>query len=413
MGIADVIPGVSGGTMALILGIYARLIASIRRVDTRMVVALANGAFHRRLFARLLRPMDPPSDDPVLARADAAAFLAVLLLGIGVAVLTGARFIPTLMENHPEIMRGFFLGLVLVSVLAPLRHMRERRIRHLSIFLAVAATTASLLTLPTDQSTFATGELTLTRATSKPAETLHITPTMRWVLSESGDSGKHSLSFRPLGETRRWSEDAPSIIIPVIATRTGDDGNLPADARLDFKASTGAITGLSITNEKPIRGGVDPSPLWIFACGAIAICAMILPGLSGSFLLLLLGQYDFILFQLHLLLHGDSSGPGIYVLVFLAGITVGILSFSRILHALLARAQDGTMAALAGLMIGSLYKLWPWQSATMTGEVPIAPMEGLLLGPSAACVVGMALVGAFLYLDRREDPVHAPDPSIS
>ena len=101
-------------------------------------------------------------------------------------------------------------------------------------------------------------------------------------------------------------------------------------------------------------------------------------------------------------------GPGT-----LAGITVGILSFSRILHALLARAQDGTMAALAGLMIGSLYKLWPWQSATMTGEVPIAPMEGLLLGPSAACVVGMALVGAFLYLDRREDPVHAPDPSIS
>ena len=412
MGIADVIPGVSGGTMALILGIYARLISAIRHMDLELLPALLKGAFHRRLFARLLTPLAPPSEDPVLARADAAAFLAVLLTGIVVAVLTGARFIPSLMQNHPEIMRGFFLGLVLVSVFAPIRHMREQHVRPLSIFLVVAATPASLLTLPTDQSSFANGEITLTRGPSTPPGELHITPTMRWVVESNEEEGKYGLSFRPLGGSVQWDATEPSITVPVIATRTGSDGNFPAGSKLAFRASPPPFPTLSIHNESPLEGGVEPSLGWIFTCGAIAICAMILPGLSGSFLLLLLGQYDFILFQLHRLLQGDVNSAGPHVGIFLIGITVGILSFSRLLHALLARAHDGTMAALAGLMIGSLYKLWPWQTPSLTGDIPLAPIDGLVLGPAVACLIGMTLVGVFLHMDRdRVESSTAPPRS--
>ena len=157
---------------------------------------------------------------------------------------------------------------------------------------------------------------------------------------------------------------------------------------------------------------MEPSLGWIFTCGAIAICAMILPGLSGSFLLLLLGQYDFILFQLHRLLQGDVNSAGPHVGIFLIGITVGILSFSRLLHALLARAHDGTMAALAGLMIGSLYKLWPWPPPSLTGDSPLAPIDGLVLGPAVACLIGMTLVGVFLHMDRdRVESSTAPPRS--
>jgi uncharacterized membrane protein len=358
--------------------------------------------------------MATPSEDPVLQRADAAAFLAVLLVGIGSAVLTGARFIPELMQNHPETMRGFFMGLVLVSVAAPVRHMREQRLRHLSIFLAVAATTASLLTLQTNQSSFASGEITLSRGAATPAEAMNIDPSMRWSLNDSGEDGKHGLTFRLLGEAPEWSSNAPSITVPVMATRAGSDGNLPPDQRLTFTNSPPSMADVSIRNEKPLQGGLNPSNAWIFACGAIAICAMILPGLSGSFLLLLLGQYDFILFQLHLLIHGADSAAGPRVAFFLAGITVGILSFSRLLHALLERAHDGTMAALAGLMIGSLYSLWPWQLMTAAGSTPAAPAEGQLLSPLLACVLGMALVGTFLMIDTPaatsgHEPAPTPD----
>jgi putative membrane protein len=138
-----------------------------------------------------------------------------------------------------------------------------------------------------------------------------------------------------------------------------------------------------------------PSTWWfLFISGAIAICAMILPGISGSFILLLLGQYQTVLGAI------NDRNLGVIAIVG-AGATVGILSFTRILHWLLARFHDVTIAALIGFMAGSLRKIWPWKETLETAMVrdgqPI-PIRQINVLPDALNVevgmaVGLAAVG--------------------
>ena len=159
------------------------------------------------------------------------------------------------------------------------------------------------------------------------------------------------------------------------------------------------LSGLGkVSVQGKLNGGASP-PLWaVFLAGAIAICAMILPGVSGSFLLLLMGQYDYVLF----IFVAPSAGPpdsGAILVCFLLGITIGILAFSRVLSALLKRAHDETMAVLMGLMIGSLGMLWPYQGE---GGTLLSPADGTSLLPLAAMAVGSALIGLFLFLDSRK-----------
>ena len=139
MGVADIIPGVSGGTMALVLGIYSRLLLSIRYVDLGLLKCITQKAFYTRALSRLRSPLAPPSEDPILARADAVAFLVVLVIGIFSAIVTAARFIPGWMADYPEIMRGFFFGLILVSVAAPARQMLQPNWAKLSLPIVMTA----------------------------------------------------------------------------------------------------------------------------------------------------------------------------------------------------------------------------------------------------------------------------------
>ena len=127
------------------------------------------------------------------------------------------------------------------------------------------------------------------------------------------------------------------------------------------------MEGVTVAIQTPLEGGGVPPLWWIFVAGAIAICAMILPGVSGAFLLLLLGQYHYVLFHLRGAL-GGSGDSAVILVVFLSGIAVGILAFSRLLTRLLDRAHDETMASLVGLMLGSLSMLWPYQS--LDGKPP-------------------------------------------
>ena len=109
MGVADIIPGVSGGTMALILGIYQRLLQSIAALDHRILGDLTRKSFYARILSRVRTPLSPPSENAAEARADAVAFLVVLFAGIASAIVTASRFIPGWMATYPELMRGFFL----------------------------------------------------------------------------------------------------------------------------------------------------------------------------------------------------------------------------------------------------------------------------------------------------------------
>ena len=234
MGAADIVPGVSGGTIAFISGIYPTLLRSIRSVDLAAMKMLLRG-------------------DPVgFWRHINGGFLLVLLGGIATSLFSLARLLSWVMEHYPEPLWGFFFGLILASGLVLLKRVS------------------------------------------------------RW----------------------RWRE--------VMAVLLG----------------TGVALSIALAP------GIDflPGPAGIFLAGFIAICAMILPGISGSFLLLLLGMYPSMLLAL-------KDFDWYFLGVFLTGAAVGLAVFSRLLHWLLERFRVLVMAVLTGFLLGSLAAIWPWKVA--------------------------------------------------
>lgn len=231
MGAADVVPGVSGGTVAFITGIYDELLGSIASVPNA-VAPLLKGR-----VAEAWRTAN-------------ATFLLVLFAGILTSVFSLAKLITYLLEHHPIPVWSFFFGLILVSVHLVGKEVQRRSLsRLLSLCLGIG---------------FA-----------------------------------------------YW-----------------------------------------ITVASPVQWGT--SGISIFFAGAIAICAMILPGISGSFILVLLGLYPVILGAVKAL---DMT----IMLTFAAGCLIGLLSFARLLGWVLHRWRDLTLALLTGLMLGSLNKVWPWK----------------------------------------------------
>lgn len=282
MGAADIVPGVSGGTVALILGIYERLVTAISRVDVTLIGHVRAGRI-----------------------ADAAQyidlrFLVALAAGIGTGVIGLAGIMHHLLEHEMASTFGAFFGLILGSTLM------------------VA------------------------------------------------------------GLIERW------------------------DPTTMFAAMAGAIFAYWLTGQVPVVA--EPSALYIFFCGMIAICAMILPGISGSFILLILGMYFHVTGVLKGLASGDITGDGLMTLAaFAAGAAVGILSFSKLLRVLLEKAHALTMAVLCGFMFGSLRRIWPFKLEaveTIDKEFKekvffnVWPWEtdGAVLLPLVLIVAGFALV---------------------
>jgi putative membrane protein len=264
MGSADIIPGVSGGTMALIVGIYERLIASIRGV-VNAVLALFRGG--TRAAADRLREVE---------------WGLVVPLGAGIltALLVGARFIPGLLERYPVQAHALFFGLIAGSLSIPWRRIGRPTSTHVGMAAAAAIIAFLLVGLP-------------------PRE------------------------------------------IP------------------------------------------DPSLLVVFLAASVAICAMILPGVSGSFLLLVMGLYV-------RTLRAVNDRDLLYIAVFGLGAVVGLGAFSKLLDYLLRRHHDLTMAALVGLMAGSLRALWPFADADRNLHLP--PDTGALLVALGFALLGFAIV---------------------
>jgi len=237
MGAADVIPGVSGGTIAFITGIYEELVNSVKSINPRALKLLFSGKF--REFWESIN----------------GTFLLSIVVGIGISIFSLAKGLKFLLDNYPVAVWSFFFGLILASAIYIARSIKK------------------------------------------------------W------DAG---------------------IIIAGIA---------------------GIISAFFITVISPASG--NPAWWFIFISGAIAICAMILPGISGSFILVLLGMYKFILEAV------SSLNIGV-LLIFITGAAIGIVLFSNLLSWLLKKYHNITIAVLAGFMVGSLNKVWPWKQITET-----------------------------------------------
>jgi putative membrane protein len=235
MGAADIVPGVSGGSIALITGIYQRLLDSIN-------------SFNAANFRLLLK-----FEVKKFYKAVNGTFLLSLLLGILTSIFSLSKLITFLMNDHPIPLWSFFCGLILVSAFVILREIH------------------------------------------------------RWHLG---------------------------VIVALII---------------------GTVGAYFITELPPTS---SPDALWFtFVSGAIAICAMILPGISGSFILLILGKYEQIL-------EAVSNKDILTLGVFALGCVIGILSFSRVISWLLKRYYATTIGLLSGFMLGSMNKLWPWKIVT-------------------------------------------------
>ena len=282
MGAADVIPGVSGGTIAFIMGIYDEFVGSIARIDSAAVRMLFSGQF--RKFWKHIN----------------GGFLLSLVLGIGVSVVSLAGLMQMLLSNYPIQTWAFFFGLIVASSLFILR----------------------------------------------------------------GISGWRVL-----------------------------DGAFLA---------LGIILGAVVCTLSPVQ---TTDALWFVGLsGALAICAMVLPGISGSFILLILGKYKFIMGAISSFVGNigwiwGASGASasvfwesfIVLAVFLLGAVVGILGFSKFLHWLLARWHKETLVVLAGFILGSLVKVWPWNNPEAVEQVERC--GGMQIGWAVAfAVVGFCLV---------------------
>lgn len=237
MGAADVVPGVSGGTIAFIVGIYEELLDSIKSINPTNIKLLLKGQF--KAFWKAIN----------------ANFLLSIVCGIGISIFSLAELITYLLEHHPILVWSFFFGLVLAST---------------------------------------------------------------WFVSK---------------DIKKWNWKSISSYI------------------------AGIVIAYYITIATPAS---TPTNLaFIFLCGVIAICAMILPGISGSFILVLLGKYFYIM-------EAVKNLDFLILIVFACGAIIGITSFSRVLSYALKNWHDVTISVLAGFMLGSLNKVWPWKECIET-----------------------------------------------
>lgn len=279
MGAANVVPGVSGGTIALLTGIYQDIINSLN--------SLTEKCTWKSLFSGRLGEF---------WKCINGNFLVALLVGVTISIFSLAKLMTWLLAYYPILTWAFFFGLILASAFSMFRDIKD------------------------------------------------------WKFSD---------------------------VLFVLC---------------------GAGLGVAVCTLSPTS---TPDDLWfIFVCGALAICTMILPGISGSFILLILGKYDYIMQAVT-----DLNIP--VLLAMALGCLVGILAFSKFLHWLLGKWEKQTMIVLLGFVIGSLIKVWPWydhevlMQAQMLRGGTADVLDLQILGAVLCCVAGVALVVVLDVLGRK------------
>lgn len=392
MGAADVVPGVSGGTMALILGLYPRLIDAVGNLGVGMLRRLRTRTFWALTAVGL---KDPARLRGTPEGIDAARLLLLASLAAGVlpAIAAGTRFLPPLLGNYPAQMSGFFLGLVLASVTVPFRELERRGPARWLLALAAAGVTAWFVGLPAPSGGHARGMVTLV-FDPPPAVDVALTPS-NLTLRAPEDGTRPDIEYG-LGTTVTVRAGTGSVEIEAISRPAGAAGNVPSGS---IREAEGPFESARVTQAADFANGRDPALGYVFLGGVLAISAMALPGVSGAFVLLLLGLYHFMSVTLWTAISYRDPGAFVVVGIFVASLAIGLLSVVRILKHLFARWRDGTLAVLVGLMLGSLRKLWPFTEYSAEGrEVLTLPDWGDPTVASVAIAFAAGLI-AVLVLD--------------
>ena len=283
MGMAEVVPGVSGGTIAFVTGIYERLLEAITAFDPRLVgVWRAGGA--RAAWLEIQGP-----------------FLLNLLAGMLGGLVVGVFAISYFLAEYPPVVWAFFFGLILAS---------------------------------------------------------------SWYIGRM---------ISPWG----WRQAAAVVV--------------------------GLAVALAIVTGAPAEG--NTAPWFVFVSGVIAISALLLPGVSGSFILLLLGMYGYVIPTVKAALSGGGAEAWTVLLVFALGCLVGLATFSRVLSWLFERFPQVTLALLTGFMVGSLYKLWPWR--VVTAYLTDVSGARVLDGDGEARAIAEAPVWPMAYAAELGEPAYA------
>jgi len=397
MGISDVIPGVSGGTMALVLGIYEQLVDSIRSI---------NVGWFRRLFRLAAESVtDPRAELWSQFRKTNLHFLIPLGCGIVSAILIGSQFIPQLLSNYPFIVRGFFFGLILSSLWIPLRGVSFESNYTMVISAAlilIGTIVGFVITDPGRQF------LPDYRWTSEVSDG----ETLQSILRRTGSSLPAEKLFwksrnRPLRTTVK--QQFPDKFRNLNRNRNQQQATI-SSRKHEIEARSEPYRTLTIPAGVTVHVPKVRLDFTFFA-GMIAICAMILPGISGSYILLILGTYFFILNvikgSLSQLLSGTvPSSHLLYLSVFSGGAILGLIVFSRILGYFLSRLHSPTMAVLTGLMAGCLRGVWPFRAHLEGVYVNVFP--DLLTTRSIAVYVSfftgvVAMAGLFYISSVRPE----------
>lgn len=365
MGAADVIPGVSGGTIALILGIYPRLIDAIAGLGPRLLRRLGTRSFWGLLGTGLTSPQRI-GEGAAAEDASRVLFLAFLGAGILPAIAVGASVLPPLLALYPAQMRGLFLGLVLASVTVPLRALERRSASRLFLGTAAAVAAAWFAGLPVSGSGRAQGVVTLEFEAPLTAD-VRLTP-QNLTLEAPGEGARPNVAVGPAASAT-VPAGSTNMEIAVVARMAGEAGNLSAGS---IRYADGPVAIAAISQADALAGGRDPGMGYLFLGGVLAISAMALPGVSGAFVLLLLGLYQYVLHALSLVIHHRDPEALVVVGILVVAFAVGLLTVVRVLKRLLSRWRDGTLAVLVGLMLGSLRKLWPFSTYSEEGREVLA-----------------------------------------
>ena len=407
MGFADVIPGVSGGTIALILGIYTQFIEALKSVNFRWIPGFAAWAFSGFKAEKRSKFLDP-------IVSIHWGFLVPLGAGIVVAFAIGSVIVPHLMDSYPSETAAFFVGLILASTIVPWRQMTSRTATHfatIGVATVITFFAVGSKTQPNVEWAEAASEERLTLEDFMREHPTVWTAEATWC--SASENGNETFINAVVSDPEQTG--AAERLDGICAELAGLSGDIAAQAALRDAEHLGRKHDENPFNNVTVPAGTvvriaRPALWYIFMSGVIGICAMVLPGISGSFFLLVLGVYHFMLSSalkgsIYSLIDGRLPvESGLFVVVFCAGCLVGILSFARVMSRLFTSYPSGTLAALIGMMLGSLRALWPWKvGEPHTGVENVMPTGDTLWLPLIAMALGFGIVAALSVIDARSE----------